>query len=163
MAGLIVSGVTAIPLILEVDFLAKMTRAQEFVQQPASVSTPAWAIWLIKVQRALHDVSLTKPFLFYGTDWLAFGHFIIALVFIGAIRDPLRNAWLFTFGIMACLLVIPYALVCGAIRGIPIWWRLIDCSFGVLGIIPLMFCRKWVRELNQNPTESLERRFIISD
>ena len=31
--------------------------------------------------------------------------------------------------------------------GIPLWWRLIDCSFGVFGIIPLWFCRKWSEEL----------------
>jgi len=29
------------------------------------------------------------------------------------------------------------------------WWRLIDCSFGVLGFIPLWFCRKWTSELEQ--------------
>jgi len=89
------------------------------------------------------------PFLFYATDWLAFGHFVIAIVFIGALRDPVRNRWLFDFGLIACVLVIPYALVFGGLRGIPIWWRLIDCSFGVFGFIPLWFCRKWTDELEQ--------------
>ena len=36
-------------------------------------------------------------------------------------------------GIAACLAVIPLALICGPIRGIPFYWRLIDCSFGVIG------------------------------
>jgi len=58
-----------------------------------------------------------------------------------------RNRWLFDFGLIACGLVIPYALVFGGLRGIPFWWRLIDCSFGVFGFIPLWFCRKWAREL----------------
>jgi hypothetical protein len=47
-----------------------------------------------------------------------------------------------TFGIIACLGVIPLALIAGAIRQIPFYWRLIDCSFGILGIIPLMLVRK---------------------
>jgi len=145
LAGLSLSGATAIPLGAEVDWLAGITGAQAGVD--AGGGTPAWARWLTKVQAALHQTGAQFPFLFYGTDWLAFGHFMIALAFIGALREPVRNAWLFTFGILACVLVIPYALVFGAIRGIPVWWRLIDCSFGVFGLIPLWLCRRWVREL----------------
>lgn len=107
------------------------------------------AQWLFKVDRALIDVGANHPFLFYGTDWLAFGHFMIALVFVGALRDPVRNKWLFTFGLIACALVIPYAFVFGAVRGIPIFWRLIDCSFGVFGAIPLWLCLKHVREIER--------------
>ncbi len=77
---------------------------------------------------------------------------MIALVFIGAWRDPVRNRWLFDFGLIACVLVIPFALVFGGWRGIPLWWRLIDSSFGVFGFIPLWFCRRWTLELEKlNP------------
>jgi hypothetical protein len=82
---------------------------------------------------------------------VGFGHFAIALAFIGALRDPVRNIWLFTFGMIACALVVPYAFVFGALRGIPFWWRLIDCSFGVVGIIPLWLCRTWSKELESQP------------
>jgi hypothetical protein len=99
------------------------------------------------VQTALNDNFVAHPFLFYGTDWLAFGHFVIALAFLGALRDPVRNSWLFTFGMLACILVVPYAFVFGALRGIPFWWRLIDCSFGIVGFIPLYFCSNWAKEL----------------
>ncbi len=145
--GLFFSGITAIPLRREVDCLVRITGAQELVQNPGSTSPPDWAVWLIKVQAALHELELKNGFLVYGTDWLAFGHFVIAVAFIGALRDPVRNAWLFTFGMIACGLVIPYALVSGAIRGIPFWWRLVDCSFGFFGIIPLWPCRKWTNDL----------------
>jgi hypothetical protein len=141
IGALALSGATPIPLTAEVDWLVKFT----------NVSVPSGsglALWLMKVREALHQAEASYPFLFYGTDWLAFGHFMIALAFIGALRDPLRNSWLFTFGIIACVLVIPYALVFGALRGIPFWWRLIDCSFGVFGLIPLCLCRRWVRELD---------------
>jgi len=149
MLGLIISGATAIPLVAEVDCLVKLTGASSFTSETHASPTSAWAVWLIKVQNALHSVAEKHPFLFYGTDWLAFGHFAIALAFVGAIRDPVRNQWLFTFGMMACGLVVAHAFVFGAVRGIPVWWRLIDCSFGLVGIIPIWLCRKWSRELER--------------
>ena len=72
---------------------------------------------------------------------------------MGVLRDPVRNRWLFDFGLIACVLVIPYAFVFGGLRGIPVWWRLIDCSFGVFGFLPLWFCRKWARELENFPAD----------
>jgi hypothetical protein len=53
------------------------------------------------------------------------------------------------WGMIACILVIPLALICGPIRGIPFYWRLIDCSFGVLGIAPLWLSRRYILELGQ--------------
>jgi hypothetical protein len=139
IAGLFLSGLTAIPLAEEVNWLVKFTGAEG--------TSAGWGNWLIRVRDALAQTRSQCPFLFYGTDWLAFGHFMIALVFVGALRDPVRNRWLFDFGLMACVLVIPFALVFGGWRGIPIWWRLIDCSFGVCGFLPLWFCRVWTKEL----------------
>jgi hypothetical protein len=37
----------------------------------------------------------------------------------------------------------------GAVRGIPIYWRLIDCSFGIFGLVPLVACFRWTKELSQ--------------
>jgi hypothetical protein len=142
--GLVLSGVTAIPLQSELNVLTN------FFGKNAGSSE--MARWILRVHDALGQTQIQYPFLFYGTDWLAFGHFMIALVFIGALRDPVRNRWLFDFGLIACVLVIPFALMFGAWRGIPFWWRLIDCSFGVFGFIPVWFCRKWTIEL-----ESLEK------
>ena len=62
---------------------------------------------------------------------------VIAVAFIGPLRDPVKNVWVIDFGMIACAAVIPLALICGPIRGIPFWWQLIDCSFGVVGIVPL--------------------------
>jgi hypothetical protein len=145
--GLFVSGATAIPLVAEVDALVSLTGAGQLVNHPGATDSPAWAHWLTRVDAALHETEQRSPLLFYGTDWLAFGHFVIAVAFVGALRDPVRNRWLFSFGLIACGLVIPYALLFGAIRGIPFWWRVIDCSFGLFGMIPLWLCRHWVAEL----------------
>ena len=147
IAGLVISGVTAIPIESEVTWLAKVTGAHRLVDAPGSTPAPAWEVWLCRVEGALREANGKHPFIGYGGDWLAFGHFMIALVFVGAWRDPVRNRWLFDFGLMACALVIPYALVFGGLRGIPLWWRLVDCSFGVLGAVPLWLARREVRRL----------------
>jgi len=146
IVGLVLSGLTAIPLVAEVDWLARLVGA--FGAATAESSRP-FADWLARVQSALHDASARYPFAFYGTDWLAFGHFVIAVAFVGAWRDPVRNRWLFDFGLIACALVVPYALVFGGLRGIPLWWRLVDCSFGVFGAMPLWLCRRWTRDLER--------------
>ena len=147
IVGLFLSGATAIPLETELNWLVEWTGARALVDGAAAGAPPAWATWLCRVQTALHETNLKYPFIGYGGDWLAFGHFVIAIAFIGAWRDPVRNRWLFDFGLIACALVIPYAFVCGAVRGIPIWWRLIDCSFGVVGAVPLWYCRQATRRL----------------
>ncbi|MBI1177135.1 hypothetical protein GC207_06810 [bacterium] len=158
MTGLVVSGVTAIPLVREVDAMVATTGADELIAQPASTDPPAWALWLTRIRDALHETDARHPILFYGTDWLAFGHIVIAITFIGAWRDPVRNAWLFDFGLIACGLVIPWALVFGRIRGIPCWWQLIDCSFGLLGAMPLLICKKLLNDNRRNTFDSANHR-----
>jgi hypothetical protein len=142
--GLVVSGATAIPLGLELDILARMLGVAE---KSSADTTSGLANWILRVREGLHDTDAKYPFMAYGTDWLAFGHFMIAVVFLGALRNPVRNVWLFTFGMIACAMIVPYAFVLGGVRGIPIYWRLIDCSFGVIGIIPVWYCRRCVREI----------------
>ena len=137
--GLIASGVIAMPLAYEVRWLVRILGADH--------GSTGWVRWLVEIRDTLAQTQAQHRFLFYGTDWLAFGHFVIAIAFVGALRDPIRNRWLFDFGLIACVLVIPFALLFGGLREIPIWWRLIDCSFGVFGFIPLWLCRKWTGEL----------------
>jgi hypothetical protein len=141
--GLVVSGATAIPLLKEMDLLAQWLG----VADKSSDAVTGFAHWILKVREGLRETDAKFPFMAYGTDWLAFGHFMIAVVFVGALRDPVRNAWLYTFGMIACAAIVPYAFIFGGLRGIPVYWRLIDCSFGVFGMIPVWFCRRWVKEL----------------
>jgi len=121
MLGLVLSGVTAIPLPCELDKLVELTGASQIVGAPAPTRALGWAGWLTRVQAALHEADQRSPFIFYGADWLAFGHFVIGIACVGALRDPVRNRWLFSFGMIACALVIPYAFGFGAFREIPYW------------------------------------------
>jgi len=45
----------------------------------------------------------------------------------------------------------PYALLFGAIRGIPVWWRLIDWSLGLFALNPMALCHQWAAELETQP------------
>ncbi|MEO7717277.1 MAG: hypothetical protein ABIY70_13840 [Capsulimonas sp.] len=144
--GLVVSGATAIPLADELDMLT------QWMGLPAAADPRHYTgldAWLLTVRAALHTVDARMPFLFYGTDWLAFGHFAIAIAFLGPWREPVRNVWVITFGMIVCVLVIPYALVFGPLRGIPFYWRLIDCAFGVAGFFPLLWCRLMIGQLER--------------
>jgi len=141
IAGLVVSGATAIPLETELKFLVQIAEADGYGERGS------FAEWLLKVSDALVATNARYPFIAYGADWLAFAHFVIAIAFIGPWRDPVRNVWVIEFGMIACALVVPFALVMGSVRGIPFGWRLIDCSFGILGIIPLWFCRRLIKHL----------------
>jgi hypothetical protein len=135
IAALAISGLTAIPVKPEINFLYRMTSDIRLINP-----------WIEKVQDGINDTSDKYPFLFYGYDWLAFAHFVLAILFIGPLRDPVRNKWVIEFAMIACMLIIPFALVAGQFRGIPFWWRLVDCSFGIIGIIPLVICyRKIIR------------------
>ncbi|MDB6055316.1 MAG: hypothetical protein JWN25_2839 [Verrucomicrobiales bacterium] len=145
MMGLFLSGVTAIPLHSELQLLHKMVAngavARGFVPT-------GFAEWILKVEQGLSSTNAKYPFLAYGTDWLAFGHIVITIAFWGAVKDPIRNRWLYDFGLIACALIIPWALVLGQVRDIPLGWRLIDCSFGVFGAIPLLIIRHWLSQMN---------------
>jgi serine/threonine protein kinase len=52
------------------------------------------------------------------------------------------KAVLIDFGIAACIAVFPVAFVAGTIRGIPFFWQLIDCSFGLVGGLLLLYCKR---------------------
>ena len=69
--------------------------------------------WFQQLRDGIMATTKLAPFMFYGTDWLAFGHFVIGAAFFGALRDPVRNRWLYAWGAAACLLVPVWALEIG--------------------------------------------------
>jgi hypothetical protein len=142
--ALVLSGLTAFPLESELRWIVDM-----FGVKSATDGVPHSEVlrWLTTVRDALVDTNARYPFLAYGTDWLAFAHLVIAIAFIGPLRDPVRNRWVVTFGLIACAAVVPLALLAGALRGIPLFWRLIDCAFGVGGVALLWPCLRAINEL----------------
>ncbi|HEX8316625.1 MAG TPA: hypothetical protein VF609_16600 [Flavisolibacter sp.] len=122
MVALFISGLTAIPVEPQLRFLLHHLAKDTALYH-----------WIERVSAAYNEVAANHLFLLYGYDWLAFAHFVLAILFIGPYKDPVRNIWVIQFGLIACVLVIPFAFVAGHFRAIPFGWRLIDCSFGVFG------------------------------
>jgi hypothetical protein len=139
MIALFLSGLTAIPVDAQLDFLL----------QHSSKET-AFFQWIEKVLSAYREVNKAFPFLLYGYDWLAFAHFVLAILFIGPYKDPVKNIWVIQFGLIACALVIPFAFVAGHFREIPLGWRLIDCSFGVFGFVLLWMIYTRIQKLQSH-------------
>ncbi|MBE7495972.1 MAG: hypothetical protein HS117_13590 [Verrucomicrobiaceae bacterium] len=144
ITGLLLSGITAFPLVHELRWMASWLGITEHADYARHAGLARWIgfVW--------HGLEVTQaqfPFIAYGTDWLAFGHIMIALFFIGPWRDPVGNAWVLKTGLVACAAIIPLALICGEIRGIPLYWRLIDCSFGVFGAVPLLYCLRLSKQM----------------
>jgi hypothetical protein len=124
IGGLIISGLTAFPIqtLLGVanDLIAALQLDNSFSH------------WISFVYQGVSQTYVKYPFVAYGTDWLAFAHIVIAILFIGPWRDPVRNIWVIEFGLIASILIFPLAFLAGHIRAIPFFWQCIDCSFGVI-------------------------------
>jgi hypothetical protein len=74
---------------------------------------------------------------------------VIAIAFLGPLKDPVKNIWVIEFGIIACVAVFPLAFIAGSVRGIPLYWQFIDCSFGIFGGMILWACRSKIKQLDR--------------
>jgi hypothetical protein len=145
MIVLFISGLTAMPVEAELQFLSRCFPPDTIAGE-----------WLERIYIGVANTNKDYPFTGYGYDWLAFAHFVLAVLFIGPYRDPVKNKWVIESGMITCILIIPFALIAGQFRGIPFWWRMIDCSFGVMGIIPLRICLKKIARLEPIITKNAE-------
>jgi hypothetical protein len=146
IVSLVIWGITAFPLETEIKILSGILG---ILPDTPPEAYSGLRYWIAIVNEGLIQTNQHYPFLSYGTDWLAFSHLVIAVAFIGLYIKPVRNKWIIYFGMIACAGVIPLALICGTIRGIPLYWRLIDCSLGVFGFIPLHLLHIYVSKLER--------------
>lgn len=137
ITALMLSGITAFPVETELKWVLSWWPGND----------SAFYNWMATCYDAIRNTNEKYPYIAYGYDWLAFAHIVIAVVFIGPLVDPVRNIWIIQFGCIACVLIFPLAFIAGYIRHIPIFWRLLDCSFGVLGLVPLLICYRKTRRL----------------
>ena len=146
MLALVLSGLTAIPLQWELKVLMPLVN----LATQRGIMVPALAQWIDKINQGVQNGYGQYPFLAYGTDWLAFGHVVIAIAFLGPLRDPVRNIWVVEFGMIACALIVPWTLIFGATREIPFFWQIVDMSFGIIGIIPLWVVYRDINWISDN-------------
>lgn len=144
IVGLILSGLTAFPLLAEMRLLGQFLG----IAHPADYANlTGLSHWIAYVWFGLEQTYARFSFIGYGTDWLAFGHLAIAVFFIRPLWRPLESDWVLKCGLVCCAGIIPLALVAGHVRDIPFYWRLIDCSFGILGALPLLYCLQLTRQM----------------
>jgi hypothetical protein len=137
--SLVFSGITAFAIETELQWICSWWPDKDAV----------FYQWLAKCYEGIRQTNNDHPFLAYGYDWLAFSHIVIAVFFVGPLRDPVRNSWIIQSGCIACVLILPLAFVAGAVRQIPVYWQLIDCSFGIIGLIPLTICLHKIKQLEK--------------
>ncbi len=140
VALLMLSGITAFPVYSELKWLT-----EHHLYDPNTVL----GAWLYKVWLGVKEMNGKDAFLFYGYDWMAFAHIVIGLAFIGPFRDPVRNKWIIEWAMLACVCVFPLAIIAGNSRDIPWFHILIDCCFGIFGLIPLFLVRNWIKQLEK--------------
>lgn len=148
MGALIISGVTAMPVETELGWLLQTLTPGTILHN-----------WLLKVYQGVLVTNINYPFIAYGFDWLAFAHIVIALAFIGVLRKPVQNLWIIEWAMLCCVAIIPFAFIASYFRHIPIGWTVIDCMFGIIGIIPLWYCRVLIQKLELMENE--DKRNIV--
>ncbi len=144
--GLFVSGVTIWPATWELKTIVALVWGD---------GEPAGTLhrFIVETIVALEMLGADYPFLLYGYDWLAFAHIVLAILFAGAIRDPVRNLWVIQFGVICCILVPVLAAVFVPIRGLPSMWFWVDFAFAPGAALPLLVAWRDVKRIERQRTE----------
>jgi hypothetical protein len=145
--GLFLSGITIWPALWELQTLVRLLWGD-------AAPTGTLHRFLLQVIAALHAVQHEHPFLFYTGDWLAFAHIVLALLFAGAIRDPVRNIWIVQCGLIMCALVPLLAAVCIPLRGLPWQWFCVDFAFAPAAAAPLWIALRDIRRAEATATSA---------
>jgi hypothetical protein len=140
--GLFLSGVTIWPAITELKTAVRLL----WGDAPA---TGELHTFLLKAIEGLETANTRYPFMLYAHDWLAFAHIMLAVLFTGAIRDPVRNKWVPEAGLLMCLSVPVLAGICIPLRGLPIWWFWIDFAFAPGAALPLWIALRDVKRVEK--------------
>jgi hypothetical protein len=148
--GLLVSGITVWPAVPELKLVVRFLWGDA---EPTGVLHA----FVLRVIEGLQAVQSDYRFLLYAHDWLAFAHIVLAILFAGAIRDPVRNVWIVQCGLIMCALVPILAGVCIPIRGLPWQWFWIDAAFAPASGIPLWIALKEIRRAEAAQSEANPR------
>jgi len=145
--GLLVSAVTIWPMKWELESIITFVWGD---------SEPVGTIhsFLLQALEAIKTTESENSFLFYGYDWLAFAHIVLAILFAGAIRDPVRNIWVIQCGLIMCLLIPVLAGICIPLRGVPLCWFWVDSAFAPAAALPLWIALRDVRSVEKTSAKT---------
>ena len=135
--GLLLNGISAIPLRTELNILLSNPWAfPKFINN-----------WWMHLDKGVNETTNQYSFMRYGFDWLGFSHLLIAIAFIGPLKDPIKNEWVIKWGMIASGLGVLMALGWERLRSIPFWWSVVDASIVIIAFVILWFCNKWIQAL----------------
>ena len=141
-AGLFLSGVTVWPAVSELRAGVSLIWGNE-------VATGELHGFILRAIAGLEETKMRYPFMLYAHDWLAFAHIMLAMLFAGAIRDPVRNKWVVQAGLIMCLSVPVLAGICIPLRGLPVWWFWIDFAFAPSAALPLWIALHDIKRIEE--------------
>jgi len=137
ITGLLLNGISALPLRTELNILlSNPDMLPKFLRD-----------WWVYVNKGVMETGDNYDFMRYGFDWLGFAHLLVAIAFIGPLKDPVKNEWVVRWGMIASALSVLMAFGWERLRAIPLWWSCIDASIAVVAFFILWFCNKWIQEL----------------
>lgn len=136
--GLLVSGVTIWPAVPELKTAVHIIWGDG---EPAGVLHE----FILRSIEGIESTTANYPFMLYAHDWLAFAHIVLAILFAGAMRDPVRNIWVVQCGLIMCALVPVLAGICIPIRGLPPRWFWLDFAFAPAAALPLWVALRDIR------------------
>jgi hypothetical protein len=137
--GLFVSGVTVWPAVLELKLAVSILWGD-------AAPTSALHSFILEAIEGLEYVGENYPFLLYAHNWLAFAHIMLAILFAGAIRDPVRNVWIVQAGLIICALILVLAIFAIPARVFPSSWFWIDFAFAPGAALPLWIALRDIRK-----------------
>lgn len=140
--GLFMAGVTVWPVIWELKTAVRIVWGE-------GAPTNELHRFIVQAIAGIESVRANQPFLLYAHDWLAFAHIMLAVLFAGAIRDPVRNVWIVQCGLIMCASVPVLAGVCIPMRGIPMFWFWIDFAFAPAAALPLLIAWLDIRRVER--------------
>ena len=128
--GLFFSGITVWPMKWELKTFVEIVWGNN---EPKNIIHS----FMLQVINGIDAVEILYPFMLYGYDWLAYAHIMLAVLFAGAIRDPVRNKWIVQCGLVMCAIIPVLAGIFIPLRGLPLYWIFIDSAFAPGAALPL--------------------------
>ena len=118
-----------------------------------SEKLPFISSWIDTLYVSVSNTYETYPVIAYCMDWLSYACVVFAIFMIGAIRQPVKNVWIVQVYLIACLLAAVLPFVAGPFRDIPIFWRFIDGSFGIIGFLILLPAYRLIKKLEKTDSQ----------
>lgn len=143
LLGVVFAMHTVVFVEVETRLLAKYFGHGTFVEELC----PSVCGWIEQLRLSVSETYSLYPVIAYCMDWLAYACVVFVIFLLGAIKNPVENIWIVKGFMIACLLGFALPFIVGPARDIPIFWRFIDSSFGMIGFLFLLASYRLIKKL----------------